>query len=513
MIKYFPKFSGLTFLIFFLIIIFIYNFSEIFTMRPQGLHQWRQCDCLSITSNYYYNNLNFFEPEVNNRAFDGTGKTVSDFPIFYYITAILWKIFGQHEYIFRILDLAIVFAALFFLMKTIEDFVQDSVWALLIPLLLFTSPMLVYYSNNFLMNVPSLSFDIIGWCFFYKFYKNKKYKFLYLSFGSFLLAGLLKMTGFMSFGIISFVFVVEFIQNFRKKDTEKIFFKPLQTIIPIAIVGIIVLLWYLFAIKYNNTYNRNLFLIGIIPIWDLSNEKILEVIEHIRVIWIRAYFSKHLQLLAILLTIFIFIKSKKISKFFTTTIILYSLGFIASLLFWFQALIHHDYYLINFLIIWTFIFATFAFTLKNEYPKIFNSIITKIILLIILIYNITLTTNNIDDRYTGWMNSHHLEYTKSLETITPYLRELGIERDDLVVSIPDGSINISLYLMNQKGYTNFGNKMLDSMSFASKIEQGCKYLIINDTALLKQDYIQPFLKEKIGEYQNINIYNLQNILK
>lgn len=513
MIKYFPKYSALFFISAFVIMCFFYGYYEIFSMRPQGLHQWRQCDCLSITSNYYNEGMNFFEPAINHCGSDGSGKTVSDFPIIYYTVAAIWKIIGQNEMIFRIITLIIFFTALTLLYRILEDLLQDSIWAVLLPLLLFTSPMLVYYSNNFLTNVPSLSFDIIGWCFFYRFYKSKKYRNLYLSFGFFLFAGLLKITGLMGFVIISFIFVVEFLIGLKSKKSEKIFHKPVNTFIPIISVVIILVLWYLFALNYNNIYNKNFFLIGIIPIWDIEKEQIKAILENIKVIWIRNYFSKHLQIIAVISIILVFIKSKKTPKLFIISSILFIIGFIISLMFWFQALQNHDYYLINFLVIWIFVMISFSLSLKNNYPKIFHSVITKIIITIVLIYNVYLTSKNIKDRYEGWMNSHHLQYTKALETITPYLRELGIERNDLVISIPDNSINISLYLMDQKGYTSYGTDFNDSSAFANKINLGVKYLIINDTSLLSQDFIQPFLKDKIGEYQNINIYDLQNILK
>jgi len=50
---------------------------RIFFKRPQSIHQWRQCDCLSITMNYFQDNNSFFEPSIHHLANDGTGKTIS----------------------------------------------------------------------------------------------------------------------------------------------------------------------------------------------------------------------------------------------------------------------------------------------------------------------------------------------------------------------------------------------------------------------------------------------------
>ena len=116
---YFPKYSGLIFIIILLILSFTYNFQNILTLRPQGIHQWRQCDCLSITFNYFQDGNPFLKPAMHNLADDGTGQTASDFPGLYYFVAQLWKVFGFHEYIFRIVTLLLSFLGLFALFKTL----------------------------------------------------------------------------------------------------------------------------------------------------------------------------------------------------------------------------------------------------------------------------------------------------------------------------------------------------------------------------------------------------------
>jgi len=50
---YFPKYSKWVFLLLLFAISMIYDYQDILFKTPQSLHQWRQCDCLSITMNYY----------------------------------------------------------------------------------------------------------------------------------------------------------------------------------------------------------------------------------------------------------------------------------------------------------------------------------------------------------------------------------------------------------------------------------------------------------------------------
>ena len=119
----------------------------------------------------------------------------------------------------------------------------------------------------------------------------------------------------------------------------------------------------------------------------------------------------------------------------------------------------------------------------------------------------------IEKHYTGWRNGLYLERMQPLVEIEPYFKELGIGAEDKLISLPDYSINASLYYMNRKGYTEFGSDFNKAETFYTRIKQGAKFLIINDSTILKQPLLEPFIKVKSGEYKNILIYDLQGIIK
>jgi hypothetical protein len=102
---------------------------------------------------------------------------------------------------------------------------------------------------------------------------------------------------------------------------------------------------------------------------------------------------------------------------------------------------------------------------------------------------------------------------KPLVEIEPYFEELGIGTEDKVISIPDYTINASLYYMKRKGYTEFGSDFNNIETVYTRIEQGAKYLIVNDITVLKREVLQPFVTKKMGEYKNIWIYDLRDIKK
>jgi hypothetical protein len=108
------------------------------------------------------------------------------------------------------------------------------------------------------------------------------------------------------------------------------------------------------------------------------------------------------------------------------------------------------------------------------------------------------------------MNSPYENNYKALLSIEPLFDELGIGMDDKVISIPDISINGTLYYMNRKGFTEFGSDLSNADGFYKRIEDGAKYLIVNDTSILSREYLAPFIQNEIGRYENIRIFNIYN---
>ncbi len=505
---YFPKYSLYVLLGLFLILFFVYGFDTILFLRPQGIHQWRQCDCLSFTLNFYHNDGSFFAPVIHYLGRDGDGKTVSDFPLLYYGIGNLWKITGYHEYIYRLVVLLLSFSGLAALTKTVEGILKDSFMGLFVALILFSSTIFVYYSNNFLMNVPSFSLALVGLYFFYRFYDSGKDKFLFVSMAFFLVGGLLKTPGLMSFVAILGIFVLELIFPLKFGKDGKLFSRPKVQIIPFLVVIVLITLWYGYAASYNAKHNSGIFLIGILPVWKLSMAKITRIIHYVNVLWINSYQSEIMQILSVVFFLVVLAFYKKSQKLLTWLMALLGLGFVLYILLFFQVFDNHDYYLINQLVFMLSIFIAFFYLLKQHYSRFFKSWVFRVLLVLLLAYNVNVCAKNIYNRYhVTWMNGH-LIHTKGLENITPYLRSLGIHRTDPVLVEDDPSFDIALYLMDQKGYTTFGGRFRDSLEIRKAIGSGLKYMIVTDSSFLHRAYLQPFIKDRIGHWKKFSIYKL-----
>ena len=205
-------------LLFLIALFFLYGFNNILLLGPYGIHTWRQADCLSITDNYFTNGFSFWEPEIHNFISDGktSGKSAGEFPILYYLIALLWEIFGKSEGIYRIVVLSLNVTGFYYLYKILKDLFTNKFWALCITLCFFSTPILLFYGSSFLTNVPAFSLVLIGWYHFNRFYKEKKMTYLYFSLFFFVIAGLLKITAFISAIAILGLLGIELIRSFFK---------------------------------------------------------------------------------------------------------------------------------------------------------------------------------------------------------------------------------------------------------------------------------------------------------
>ena len=116
--------------------------------------------------------------------------------------------------------------------------------------------------------------------------------------------------------------------------------------------------------------------------------------------------------------------------------------------------------------------------------------------------------------YMAFLRWSYSNSTKPLETIIPDLRKAGIDRKDRVLSIPDESFNITLYLMDQKGLTLSEQRFADSNLVKRFIsEENLKYVVVNNPTvktitsfklitdnynfLLKKEHIEVYKRKEL----------------
>ena len=503
-------FGNLLFLLIFVAMFFYYGLHESMFYPPQSVHVWRQTNCLSLTQNYYQHDLPFLQPEMHNQFGNGgtSGKAVGEFPIIYYLVAQLWDFFGKHEWIFKLVQILIFFTGTLALFSTLKYLFKNYFWAAFVSLLVFTSPMIVFYGPNFLPDVPALALVFIAWYFVIRFTRNRRQHNLWWSALFFCLAMLLKVTSAISFIALGGWVVFELI---FQQNQQRIFNFKIKHFLPFVLSLLPVIAWYFYADYYNSVNQGHFSVHGIWPIWNITEENFLRVIDVQRKIYFKQLFWPVAQYLTVAIWLFLLITIKRMKPVFRYFVLVLPAGFIMQVLFWFQILDYHDYYMINLVVVLVAVWTIFVIQFRALNLSRYLKYAVYGFFTLFFVWNVVTCREHLQIRYRGWMNAPFTKFHQALLEIEPLFKRLGISKDDKVISLPDTSINSTLYYMNRKGYTTFGSDFSKKETFYRRIEQGAKYLIVNDSTILSSEVLQPFVKNKIGKFENVSVYDIRNI--
>ncbi len=127
---------------------------------------WRQCDTAAIARNFYYNGMNIFYPQIlaGGTTEGYIGET--EFHIYPFVVAILYKIFGVHEFLGRLVSILAFCGGAFFLYRLSRKYVDGT--TALIALLFYTfNPYIFFYSRSF-QPESSMLFLSIAMLYFFK---------------------------------------------------------------------------------------------------------------------------------------------------------------------------------------------------------------------------------------------------------------------------------------------------------------------------------------------------------
>lgn len=456
-----------------------YGYPTIWHLLPQGAHLWRQADCMAMTDNYKLFQLPFFQPETYNlQSIDG--KVAGEFPLFYYIASRFENSALALRLIHSILFIFGIVAAYFIAFH----FLKRQLFSILCALLLFSSPLLVFYGNNFLSDVPALSVAFIGWAFFLNYNTKNNLFGVLIALLFFALAFLLKASHVIHFVLLTVLLISE---NSSGKKTI-LFFTLLLLIISST--------WYLYAKSYNQTNQDTYYFLSIAPIWKASWYEIGLGIWRMTVSLSANYFWQPLSIILLLSSYFMCRKWQKIPKIVRTLITTSFFLTVLYILLFYKKLIGHEYYYSVFFV-FGFFYLIGILTVYNSYhaENIFGHTALFILLLLNTIYcksfvQIKLT----DNLYNGYLSTNEFQL---------FLESNGVSKSSTMLSIPDDSPNKTLSLIKRKGYTEFN----DYKTVLKK--QKAEYLLLGNDVWKSDSIIQLYSKGIIGNYHNFTLYKLK----
>ncbi|MDP2237232.1 MAG: glycosyltransferase family 39 protein [Bacteroidales bacterium] len=525
------KGSDILFIALLVVIGFSYNYQKLITENMMGAHIWRQADCLSLTLNYYQNGMRFFEPEIHNQLADNgmSGKSAGEFPILYYLNALIWQLTGPTPFTYRLLSLLLTFTGLFTFYRLLLK-VFESKWpAFVLPLLLFTSPVYAIYGISFLTDVPAFSLSLMAWYFISTYFEQKKTKFLLIAMLLFALAGLLKVAALIGFVFLAIVLLIERLGFptwkgrflFRKTKTEWLAF---------AIVPALIFAWYFYADWYNNLHQGKYTFNNIWLFSDLKPEEQKDYLGNLRDQMLYVFYSKTVLFMLLFVWISNFFLFRRIPRFAVLMAVIIPVGVVIYALLWSGAFRNHDYYFVPLLHLVPAILIPFLLSFKNVEKTIFKELPLRVLTVVFLSYNVFYCGSFVFMRHFGnrgefimagpsesvfvnkfLVKDYQIQW-KPFDNIENFLIENGVEPEHKVICPSDVTINGSLFLMNRIGWTGY-QQWADETHIWKKIQLGASFLVIHEHQFEELKVFHPFCAYPKGKHNNLLLFDLQPYTK
>lgn len=220
---------------------------ETIDLPPLDAHSWRQCITLGVARNYSEVDATFWEPKTvicDSRE----GILAQEFPVLNYLIFIFWTIFGEQNWVFRLLVLITSSLGLYYYYQIVNRIFNSKI--ALSSLIVFGVSVAFIYSRKAMPDVFSISLCLIAIEYGYRF-KDKPNLFNGIIFTSLLTLGLLsKMPAavLLPFGL----WLLDFSKDGLKRSVQ------LLTMGAIAVLS--TYLWYWVWVPWaENTYQFRLF--------------------------------------------------------------------------------------------------------------------------------------------------------------------------------------------------------------------------------------------------------------
>ncbi|MDA0913149.1 MAG: hypothetical protein O3B11_04915 [Bacteroidetes bacterium] len=500
-----------------LIVVLVYDFQGVAFKNPYGMHQWRQSDAYSMALNFAQEDRSLWNPEMHFQHGNAGGEAIGEFPLTYCLNGNLWKMLGSiAPWTMRWIHLMLLLlgmGALFRLFRTQLPmwFSAGAVW------LVMASGLLAFYGPNYLVNAGALGLVFAGWWAAFRWSETglRLNGWLGLMLLSLTMAVLLRPT--MALGWIPL-----FIASIRIRHKGRWI---LACGLPLFIGAAYV--WWTKGVNAAN--ESTYFLTTIRPIW-LSEDpgQIWKSFrEDVLPQWYHFYVLIAL-LIALTRATFLGLRMNSTNRFFVTFLAFLgtAVGLLIYFLLWFDNLNVHDYYLIEFQLLVPLALALLG--LAGQQSSFVPSAIGRVLFICLLLFQLTESAIRTRMKYRvtkgvlaellipsrelkqwEWFHwDQNLRFANS-EDWKGLLRSHGINREELVISVPDPSPNITLSIMDQKGFTDlYDNHLVGNDRIAHYVGLGAKYLLCNDERWYQKHESSPWLTKQMTQLGNFRVFEL-----
>jgi len=452
-----------------------------------GMHSWRQADTAAIARNYNENGYNFLYPQIDWGG-NSPGYVEAEFPVYSFVVALFYEIFGVHEFLGRLLSTVFFLIALYFLYLLVLKY-TDKNTALWSCAFFAVLPPIIFYTRAFQPESALIMSLILGVYFFSQWLDSEKNVHLICSALFISLACLIKIPSLYIGLPILYLAWLKYGKRVFLRGSLWIY--GFMVLLPVA-------LWHYHA---HQIYLRHGLTFGIweygmdkwgnwnlVLTWKFWNRLLFQNLAEDYFVWIGF----------IILILGLFIRRRsKLEGVFDAWILALIVYFIIVA----KGNFVHLYYQLPFMIPGVVYLGKFY--AQHFYQGGFKNLRT--ILLTISLIGICVLTVGRYDIYMEKENIHNSDFYKLSE-----IARVKIEVQALVIAVDKNDPTL-LYLAHKKGWHAFPNQL--DVSFVTKRQsKGAKYVIGNHSSF-KQESEQLRLRELFKNHKVIFDDNSSFILE
>jgi hypothetical protein len=486
-----------------LVLSWFYNYFEILFWQPQGIHFMRQTDCLSFISYYAKTGAPLWEPGLLC-LYSNEGKTASEFPVVYYLLSFVWKYFGKQEFLLRLFNLLVFFTGVYHLHKLFKQVLQKWHVSLFAIMLIITSPVIVYYANNFLPDISAMALTFIAMRYSYDYFTGHEKRNLILALLHYTFAALLKISYFIY--PAAFIGVVVINAMLQKKKLSSLLLPFLLFMLSLVMAAG----WAYYVVQYNKLHN-GYFLSNAKPIWILDDEYRESVWKHLGGYWMGWHYPVLTTFTFPVLTLITLIFFKKLELTWRLWVSFALAGAVAFFLLFFAQLRDHDYYILTFVPALALLTVFAIKSIQLRFEEIWYVRSFTFVLLAYLVFSGMLKTQN----YVRWrywdcsINDPFARIGRVLINAEKEMDDAGISQDARIVFIHDAGFSGCTYFSNRFGWQLGDNYMneLDRIDLFKK--QGATHLAIIDTADFNNEILLTKADSLVMETNDYKVYTLK----
>jgi hypothetical protein len=468
-----------------------------FWLPPTSVHVWRQCDTMAVARNFYEENMNILQPRVDKRA-DTNGITGMQFPSYEWLVAGSYYVFGFHEALPRVINWFIYLAAIIAFYHLVKQ-VSGSIWLSGIGAWCLTwSPELYYHGVNALPDVLALTASIAGLFWFGRWRECKHPGYLGLSLLGVTLGGLTKLQ-FLVVGFPIAVWVIRDVLQRRYAVTDFILL-TLYAAVSICLS----LSWYAYAVHLIKTSGLTNFGIELRPAANVAVG--LAIIKRNLLSDLPELLLGYGTLGLLLVGLWRLAKHAPVAHPWFMPGLVWGLALAAYYFIELRQMEGHTYYMLPFLPV-LLLLATWGAAWLGQFPK------ARVWLLLLLIIQPVWAFARVN--YGRWLTRDPDVAPELFNPVTRAQLEAATPANALCLVGPDNSSCIDFYFLHKKGFGFEWSGLLvepqpdGRLYLADCIAHGVSYLYTNDSAILKDKRVQPYLGRKVTQVGSFSVWELR----